>query len=107
MNTQLITSTIGPIELWAFNTTSEDARIRNALYEKIGASETRKFLASMYPSGSAARVVEERMGELKDKSGLISDDSSQSVVEELIKELHERYKKSAASAALSVPTSEN
>jgi len=107
VNTQLITSTIGPIELWAFNTTSEDARIRNALYEKIGASETRKFLASMYPSGSAARVVEERMGELKDKSGLISDDSSQSVVEELIKELHERYKKSAASAALSVPTSEN
>ena len=34
MNTQLITNTIGPMELWAFNTTAEDVRIRNALYEQ-------------------------------------------------------------------------
>ena len=44
-NTQLITSTIGPIELWAFNTTAEDARIRNNLYVRIGAGETRRLLA--------------------------------------------------------------
>jgi len=96
VNTQLITSTIGPIELWAFNTTAEDARIRNALYEKIGAKETRKFLSMMYPNGSAARVVEERMNMLKDKDGLISDDRSQSVVEELINEIHDLYKKNSA-----------
>jgi intracellular multiplication protein IcmB len=96
VNTQLITSTIGPIELWAFNTTAEDARIRNSLYEKIGASETRKFLAKMYPSGSAARVVEERMSLLKEKTGLISEDRSQSVIEELINEIYELYKKSVA-----------
>ncbi len=97
VNTQLITSTIGPIELWAFNTTAEDARIRNALYEKIGASEARKFLAIMYPSGSAARVVEERMSVLKDKDGLISDERSQSVVEELINEIYTLYKKNSIS----------
>ena len=29
INTQLITNIIGPMELWAFNTTAEDVRIRN------------------------------------------------------------------------------
>lgn len=93
VNTQLITNTIGPIELWAFNTTAEDARIRNALYEKIGASETRRFLASLYPNGSAALVVEERMRLLKEKSDLITDTQNTSIVETLIEEIYERYKK--------------
>lgn len=92
VNTQLITNTIGPIELWAFNTTAEDARIRNALYEKIGAAETRRFLAKLYPNGSAALVVEERMRLLKEKSDLITDTQSASVVEALIEEIYERYK---------------
>lgn len=97
VNTQLITSTIGPIELWAFNTTAIDARIRNALYEKIGAKETRKFLAQMYPSGSAARVVEERMTEFKDTSGLISEEKTAGVIDQLIDEIYQLYKKSTAS----------
>lgn len=94
-NTQLITSTIGPIELWAFNTTAVDARIRNALYERIGAAETRRLLAMMYPAGSAARVVEERMTRYKDNTGIISDEDSTSVVEELIAEIFAFYKKSS------------
>ena len=36
MNTQLLTSTLGPIELWAFSTTAEDARLRNNLYKELG-----------------------------------------------------------------------
>lgn len=99
VNTQLITSTIGPIELWAFNTTAEDARIRNALYEKIGAAETRRFLATMFPSGSAAKVVEERMSRLKESGGLIEEETGASVVEELIDEIHQLYKKSKATKA--------
>lgn len=95
VNTQLITSTIGPIELWAFNTTAIDARIRNALYEKIGAKETRKILSMMYPTGSAAKVVEERMTQFKDKSGVISEEKTNSVVEQLIDEIYQLYKKSA------------
>lgn len=95
VNTQLITSTIGPIELWAFNTTAIDTRIRNSLYEKIGAVETRKFLAMMYPTGSAARVVEERMGQYTDKSGIVSEEKTNSVIDELIDEIYQLYKKSA------------
>lgn len=94
-NTQLITSTIGPIELWAFNTTAVDARIRNALYEKIGAAETRRLLAMMYPGGSAAKVVEERMTRYKDSSGIVSEEQSASVVEQLIEEIYTFYKKGA------------
>lgn len=94
-NTQLITSTIGPIELWAFNTTAIDARIRNALYEKIGAIETRRLLAMMYPGGSAAKVVEERMTRYQDASGVISEEKTMSVVEELIEEIYTFYKKGA------------
>ncbi len=95
VNTQLITSTIGPIELWAFNTTAIDARIRNALYEKIGAKETRRILSMMYPSGSAARVVEERMTQYKDKGGIVTEERTNSVIEELIEEIYQLYKKNA------------
>lgn len=95
VNTQLITSTIGPIELWAFNTTAIDARIRNALYEKIGAKEARKLLAKLYPGGSAAKVVEDRMVQFKDTSGIISEEQSNSVIDALIAEIYDLYKKSA------------
>jgi intracellular multiplication protein IcmB len=99
VSTQLITSTIGPIELWAFNTTAEDARIRNALYQRIGASETRRFLASLYPSGSAAKVVEERMTHLKASNGLITEESSAGVITDLINEIHELYKQSLSKSS--------
>jgi intracellular multiplication protein IcmB len=92
VNTQLVTSTIGPIELWAFNTTAEDARIRNALYERIGAVEARKLLAMMFPNGSAAKVVEERMGRLKEQGDLITDERGMSIINELIEEIYQVYK---------------
>lgn len=91
MNTQLCTSTLGPIELWAFNTTAEDARIRNALYRKIGATETRKLLAVLYPSGSAAKVVEQRLAKRKESGQKIDDEVSKSVIDELIDEILKVY----------------
>jgi intracellular multiplication protein IcmB len=92
-NSQLITSTIGPIELWAFTTTADDARIRNALYDKIGAPETRRLLALLYPNGSAAKIIEERMTTVKEKTGLITDEKATSVIDELIAEIYEMHKK--------------
>lgn len=95
MNTQLCTSTLGPIELWAFNTTAEDARIRNALYQRIGAKETRTLLAMLYPSGSAAKVVEQRLSSIKASGKKVSDDDSQSVIDELIEEILQVYEGTA------------
>jgi intracellular multiplication protein IcmB len=98
-NSQLITSTIGPIELWAFTTTADDARIRNALYDKIGAAETRKLLSLLYPNGSAAKIVEERMTLIKEKTGLITDEKAVSVIDELIDEIYQLHKKRLGSTA--------
>lgn len=98
VNTQLITSTIGPIELWAFNTTAEDARIRNALYEKIGAGETRRLLSMLYPNGSAAKVVEERLTRIKDTSGLLTEEQGSNVIEEIIQEILDLYNQQGVDA---------
>lgn len=91
MNTQLCTSTLGPIELWAFNTTAEDARIRNALYRKIGSVETRKLLAMLYPGGSAAKVVEQRLAARKEAGEKVDQTASNSVIDELIEEILKVY----------------
>lgn len=58
MNTQLLTSTISPVELWAFNTTVEDVTIRDRLYQAIGPVATRRLLAERFPKGSAAEEIE-------------------------------------------------
>ena len=92
INTQLLTSTIGPIELWAFNTTAEDARIRNALYLEIGAAETRRLLAYMFPSGSAASEVEERLAKLSEGNVSVDKEKQQGVVQEIIAECSLFYK---------------
>src|SRR3990167_8513370 len=52
MNIQLLTNTIGPIELWAFSTTAEDASMRDKLYQRLGPREARRILAKLYPTGS-------------------------------------------------------
>lgn len=92
INTQLITSTIGPHELWAFNTTAIDTRIRNALYNRIGADEARKILSIMYPTGSATKVIEDRLNSEKKKlGGVIDKEKSWSIVDQMIEEIISTY----------------
>jgi len=91
VNTQLLTNTIGPIELWSFSTTAEDARVRNELYERIGPGNARRVLASLYPSGSIAYVVEQRLASLKE-SGMLNENASKGVIAELIDEIISEYK---------------
>lgn len=94
INTQLCTSTLGPIELWSFNTSADDARIRNALYREIGASETRRILAMLYPTGSASRVIEQRMTQAKETGSLVGDEAESNVIKDIINEILEVYKNS-------------
>lgn len=100
--TQLYTLTLGPIELWAFNTTAEDAFIRNELYQSIGPKITRQILAKMFPSGSAAPVVAKRLEERKgsSKGGLLSDPDEEkgSILEEMVNEILEFYQRTAMNA---------
>jgi len=93
LNTQLLTNTLGPIELWAFSTTAEDARLRNKLYEKIGPKETRRFLANLFPSGSVKNLIEARLAALKETESVIQEDSHLSVVDQLLEEILAAYAK--------------
>jgi intracellular multiplication protein IcmB len=84
---QHIFNTLGPIELWALSTSSEDVAIRGRLYEKIGASAARIVLAATYPGGSARDDIRRRVlansEDGKSRSAAISA-VIDSIVEELI-----------------------
>ena len=84
--------------MWAFSTTAEDVRIRNALYDQIGAANTRTLLAKLYPTGSAAKEIEKRLATFKDANAtemeLITKEQTNSLIEQLINEILSIYRKS-------------
>ncbi len=93
INTQLLTSTLGPVELWAFSTTAEDARVRNKLYVKIGPAEARRVLANLFPSGSVKSLIELRLATLKEQKGVIEEAAEVGVIDQLVQEILDAYSK--------------
>ena len=94
INIQLLTLTLGPIELWAFSTTAEDAFIRNKLYVDLGPAEARRVLANIFPNGSSTKYIEAKVRELAESdSGIISSDEKGSVLDTVVKNILEEYKK--------------
>ncbi len=93
MTTHLLTVTIGPVELWAFSTTAEDVKIRNALYQYIGPQKARQLLARIFPSGSAAKYVAMKMEARKDEAGLLGGDEQRGVIDGVVKSIMDEYKK--------------
>lgn len=91
VNTQLLTLTLGPIELWAFSTTAEDANLRNQLYRQVGPAEARRVLAILFPTGTATKLIEERLMTLRETEGLLAEDASVSVVDALAQEIAQAY----------------
>src|SRR3990167_5861143 len=91
INTQLLTNTLGPIELWAFSTTAEDARLRNKLYQRLGPKEARRVLANLFPSGSIKGLIEMRLALVREQAGVIEEGSNLSVVDQLLDEILEGY----------------
>lgn len=92
MNTQLLTSTLGPIELWALSTTAEDVNIRNQLYKRIGPKEARRALAKLFPTGSAVKTLEDRYAQYKEEGGVIDDEVRMSVMQTLVDEVLREYR---------------
>ena len=93
MNTQLLTSTLGPIELWALTTTASDVYIRNALYTKVGPRVARQLLAQRFPSGSAVSYVEEQYVQHREDGGIIDETYSATVLSSIISELMKQTQK--------------
>ena len=93
VNVQLLTLTLGPIEVWAFSTTTEDAAVRNRLYRHLGPAEARRLLSVLFPNGSVAKEIEQRLGTMREETGLIEEDAKESVVEGLIRDILDAYAK--------------
>lgn len=93
MNTQLLTNTLGPIELWSFSTTAEDTRVRNKLYQHLGPKEARRVLANLFPSGSVKSLVEAKLAILKEEAGMIAEDAQSGIIDQLVNDILEAYSK--------------
>lgn len=93
VNTQLLTLTLGPVELWSFSTTSEDAQLRNKLYKKLNPAEARRVLANLFPNGSAAKQIEDRLLLVKEEGGFIDEDVKMGVVDTLVAQILKEYSK--------------
>lgn len=84
----LLMNTLGPMELWAFSTTAEDAALRNRLYATIGPIETRARLAKRYPGGSAKSDVEARLARMAEM-GHDADEAADGVIDQIVKEIQQ------------------
>lgn len=93
VNVQLLTLTLGPIELWAFSTTAEDASVRNQLYRHLGPSEARRLLAALFPNGSVTKELETRLSTMKQEAGLIEEDVKDSALNQLVADILSAYSK--------------
>jgi intracellular multiplication protein IcmB len=93
INQQLVTSTLGPIELWSFSTTVEDALVRNQLYKRIGPKEARRVLATIFSSGSVAKYVEAKLNQMREvQEGVIAETASLGVIDELVSDILAAYR---------------
>lgn len=101
---QLVMSTQGPTFLWACNSSSDDAYVRNTLASKIGDMEARRMLVKYHPAGNLDDVIEskKRLMGLEQQKGSYGGNTSidafededgtpQSILEEIIEELEARY----------------
>lgn len=93
VNVQLLTLTLGPVELWAFSTTAEDATVRNHLYRHLGPAEARRLLAALFPNGSIAKELESRMAGMKERGGLIEEEEKDGIIDQLVNDILEAYSK--------------
>jgi hypothetical protein len=83
---QHIYNTLGPIELWALSTSSEDVAIRTRLYEALGAGQARLILAAYYPGGSARNDIRRRVIAYSEQ-GESRSAAISVVIEEIVEEL--------------------
>lgn len=88
---QHLINTLGPIELWALSTSTEDVLIRTRLYNIIGASRARQMLAANFPGGSARSEIKRRIL-MRAEKGEERSTSQSHVIEEIVQELIEASK---------------
>jgi intracellular multiplication protein IcmB len=102
VSVQILTLTLGPVELWAFSTTAEDVWIRNQLYRSLGPAIARKFLAQLFPNGSITKELNYRLQIVKDgnRGDVIEEAINVTVIQELLDDILRTYAHDANSKSL-------
>jgi intracellular multiplication protein IcmB len=104
MSTQVLTLTLGPIELWALGTIAEDVMLRNQLYHHLGPVEARRFLASLFNQGSAIKEITARLSFMREEGRVIDEESHMAVLEQLVSDILETYTHNSNSKMLTSST---
>lgn len=86
LNTQLLTSTLGPVELWALSTTVQDVQIRTQLYSKVGGVKARALLAHRFPQGTAMHEIEQRYAQFSDNDAMLDRNAQASIIDDIVAE---------------------
>lgn len=84
---QILTNTLGPIELWCYNTNQWDMALREELYRRVDQRDARKILAKAFPRGTAIQRIsstKQKMGD--DNDGSVSSTVTERLASELIEE---------------------
>ena len=83
---QHLYNTLGPIELWALSTSSEDVSIRTRLYDHLGAHRARQMLAANFPGGSARGEIKRRIL-ASTANGERRSEALSAIIDEIVDEL--------------------
>lgn len=57
---RILKNTLGPLELWALNSSPADSALRRSLCQHLPGETARQLLAEHFPQGSAERLIEYR-----------------------------------------------
>jgi intracellular multiplication protein IcmB len=57
---RILKNALGPLELWALNSSPRDSALRRLLYEAVGGTTARAMLAEAFPQGTAEKLIELR-----------------------------------------------
>ncbi|EIP3425116.1 ATP-binding protein [Salmonella enterica] len=60
---RILKFTVGPLELWALNSSPKDSALRRTLTRSLGSLRARQVLTENFPRGSATAFIEHRAGQ--------------------------------------------
>jgi intracellular multiplication protein IcmB len=96
---QLFTSTMGPMRLWALATGADDRKVRNMVSAAIGGNPARATLARHFPAGSCGKFIEKLKLEMFGENEFVDDKMKDSVCERVAHEVIEGYYTALGAAA--------
>lgn len=78
---------LGPIELWGFSSTPEDTALSSRLFKAVSPQMALRFLAAVFPGGSAVSEITRRRKQRINETGLSAEEAEVGVIDDLAQEI--------------------